>query len=800
MTITEKYDNFKTRDEIRFVENVNLEYLEKICDNFDECYNSGLIGTLKDKKRNFKKIVDAKVVKTIIKNRLKNTSNMIIYTNNNNGRLYPLSTSCCSINKILRHTIAKDTNIDIDIVNCHPVLLYWYSKQKNISCVELEKYVLDRDNYILTLEMNKSEAKEKILTMINNQNFKPDEQLKIFYEEIKTLQKNICDNYKHTYQKCKKSNPINPMGSTMAHVLQQIENKVCQCMIQWCENNNIRITAPCFDGLMIYSEDVDNVDSVMSDIEQYVLDMLDIPIKLSVKDMNQDIQMEVNKIVEKQERQSISSEKIETKKRYFNTKLYSEEYLGKYILKNMIDDEVLFYHSYKNEIYIYNENNKLFERRRPNTLMTYITSYLDPYFDDLDKIIYSEEEGKISEDIIKEYNNVKRSIHSTNKQKCILIQITSRLELYDKSEFIDKTFNRIPYLFPIKNGKIVDMSKNIVRQRTKQDFFTFYSNVDYNIDVDEQPVKDIIRQYLIPKNKTELSQDDIDHIESYLSFLGYLATGYNHLKKIAILKGVKDSGKTTISKRVNKMFGDFCQYPLKNVIIDKGVNSVHQTELFSLSNGTRVAFTSELDETDRPQGALLKRISGDDKLIPARKCGSPDQVLLNIDCKFVIPTNYVFETTDQALQKRLIVFQFVNTFPCVDNYDQMLQDIDFESVIFKYANRFITNNKTIKWSKQCLSYTEETMDQTDCIKNFINQYIEFTNNEKDKLKRSFIFDLFKKDNENELISKNRNKFYNKFLNYIPNKLFIKRDIYHGMKLKNIENNVEITEDDINEEF
>ena len=53
-----------------------------------------------------------------------------------------------SIRREIRHTLAKGHYIDIDIENCHPVLLLQICEANNIRCKYLKKYVTKRDEYL----------------------------------------------------------------------------------------------------------------------------------------------------------------------------------------------------------------------------------------------------------------------------------------------------------------------------------------------------------------------------------------------------------------------------------------------------------------------------------------------------------------------------------------------------------------------------------------------------------------------------------------------------------------------------
>ena len=52
------------------------------------------------------------------------------------------------VRKEIRHTLLKDLYVDIDIVNCHPTLLYQMCKKNNIECEYLNQYINNRDNIL----------------------------------------------------------------------------------------------------------------------------------------------------------------------------------------------------------------------------------------------------------------------------------------------------------------------------------------------------------------------------------------------------------------------------------------------------------------------------------------------------------------------------------------------------------------------------------------------------------------------------------------------------------------------------
>lgn len=62
------------------------------------------------------------------------------------GRRYAdKSLSLQNFKSSIRETMVHDTHTDIDIKNCHPVLLSQYCEKNNIPCVALKDYVNHRD-------------------------------------------------------------------------------------------------------------------------------------------------------------------------------------------------------------------------------------------------------------------------------------------------------------------------------------------------------------------------------------------------------------------------------------------------------------------------------------------------------------------------------------------------------------------------------------------------------------------------------------------------------------------------------
>ena len=65
----------------------------------------------------------------------------------NCGRVFPKNgLGLFNLRKEIRHTIANEFYVDIDIENCHPVILEQVCKHNKIECKSLTKYINNREN------------------------------------------------------------------------------------------------------------------------------------------------------------------------------------------------------------------------------------------------------------------------------------------------------------------------------------------------------------------------------------------------------------------------------------------------------------------------------------------------------------------------------------------------------------------------------------------------------------------------------------------------------------------------------
>jgi len=270
------------------------------------------------------------------------------------GRCYGSKGSLETLEKECRGTMCREFYDDIDIVNCHPVLLCQFAQHYyQIELPEVEKYCDNRDEYLSKIGENKDEAKQAILKIFyngkNEHSF-----LAPMATEIKNFIKKqlmVDDKYKVLLEYVRKQES-NTYGSFLSHILQTEERKVMLAMRQSFINQGFRVDVLCYDGIMIRKERVPLTNEVINNAQSFIHTTSNYNVKL----LNKPFQF-----FEVTEQQKDETEEIAPK-------ITKQDYLA----KKLMFEESHFYYSPTAEIVEVTSNGKLYYRSIDHAIIEYI--------------------------------------------------------------------------------------------------------------------------------------------------------------------------------------------------------------------------------------------------------------------------------------------------------------------------------------------------------------------------------------------------------------------------------------------
>jgi hypothetical protein len=219
------------------------------------------------------------------------------------GRFYsePYSGSLETLAKEIRGTLCKGLYTDIDIVNCHPVLLCQMSKRLfDEPMPQLNKYVEQRAEFfqLMKEQHNLSEdiCKELIIRILYNGAIdtmadqldmdKFSTEMELFNkikDEVKTLTTKLIESCKHDelYKYLQKQQK-NIRGSFLSHIVQKEETHCLKAMVYYLLSKGISVDVLAYDGCQ--TRGVDNITpEMLRECETFVKEKTGYVIALKIK-------------------------------------------------------------------------------------------------------------------------------------------------------------------------------------------------------------------------------------------------------------------------------------------------------------------------------------------------------------------------------------------------------------------------------------------------------------------------------------------------------------------------------------
>ena len=190
------------------------------------------------------------------------------------GRLQAKVKSLQRIYNGFRGVLCNGLTFDLDMCNCHIKILIGLCKKHNIDCYEVEKYDLNREEYLnclmTSLSINKKDAKQLFLKSINkseltltygkHKKINKDKSFLDFDKQTSLIIDKLYNIYENDFKIYINENDYNHKGKLVNRVLLKGENELLNKCIDFLKTEGIEISTLMFDGLMIYKGEFKKYD------------------------------------------------------------------------------------------------------------------------------------------------------------------------------------------------------------------------------------------------------------------------------------------------------------------------------------------------------------------------------------------------------------------------------------------------------------------------------------------------------------------------------------------------------------
>ena len=339
-----KNENILTNQE--FCEQIDAKLLKKIIDSkLTIDYDDPLYGHASEKKQLIAYQKKIKYNKIPVKYTLSEKGKGY-------GRVTPeKSLSLATIRREVRHTLCKDTYVDVDITNCQPTILCQICESNEIECKSLRKYCDNRESILNDVmkdyNCERSKAKELFIILMNygkfdtwvnkiekNTNKKANKFITKFVNELPAIVMKILEVNTDICNSIKVSDKNNLTGSRISRYLQEHESRILQCMILHVQNkyDSNKILTLCSDGFMMLKSKYDS--KLLKELEKEVSTKLGFNLNIIEKPMDEDFTEELNKAYEPIDldpkyTSKFNTDYMESLETYANKKQYFEVFVCK---------------------------------------------------------------------------------------------------------------------------------------------------------------------------------------------------------------------------------------------------------------------------------------------------------------------------------------------------------------------------------------------------------------------------------------------------------------------------------------
>ncbi len=243
-----------------------------------------------------------------------------------------------------------------------------------------------------------------------------------------------------------------------------------------------------------------------------------------------------------------------------------------------------------------------------------------------------------------------------------LMQRASRVEsaggyvgaLKFSEPLLAKTITKLdadPWVLNCPNGTL-NLRTGELRNHASTDLITRVCPTPYDPEARDEVWERVLSEAL---------EGDVAKLRVLARFAGYSLTGRTTEKKMLVISGTTNTGKSTVTEPIYRMLGNIAEggYATTwDADVVQADSNVNRSEKLNKVRGARMVLVGELSKGSRMADNFVKQFTGGDTM-DARALYH-DSYSYRPTGKLWMATNYVPQSPDKALQERLLLLPFMH--------------------------------------------------------------------------------------------------------------------------------------------
>ena len=202
------------------------------------------------------------------------------------GRYYGTKGSLETLEKECRGTVCSEFYHDIDIVNCHPVILSQYAKRfYDRDLPENDYYVDNRDKVLRAISADRNEAKDEVIRILYGGSNRHDITAKLS-AEIRAFSRFLSQQPEHKKLFEAVKHEDNIYGSLLSFILQTEERECMLVMKKVLEEDGWSVDVLAYDGVMVRKRNGVELEPSMRKVEAAIKEQLGYTLRIVDKEFS----------------------------------------------------------------------------------------------------------------------------------------------------------------------------------------------------------------------------------------------------------------------------------------------------------------------------------------------------------------------------------------------------------------------------------------------------------------------------------------------------------------------------------